>query len=142
MKADPTQDTYFYITGWIFIGLFAALLFILYGLHFPLLHTVPPCMFHALTGLYCPGCGGTRAVFALLHGQVIRSLYYHPIVLYVAVFGGWFMITQTIARISRHKICTGMHYRSVYVWITIGLIAGNFLFKNALLLFTGNALMG
>lgn len=30
----------------------------------------PPCMFHQMTGLHCPGCGGTRAMHALLHGRV------------------------------------------------------------------------
>ncbi len=30
---------------------------------------LPPCMFHRLTGLNCPGCGGTRAVQALLRGD-------------------------------------------------------------------------
>ena len=24
-----------------------------------------PCLFHTVTGYYCPGCGGTRAVCAL-----------------------------------------------------------------------------
>ena len=28
---------------------------------------LPGCPFHALTGLYCPGCGTTRALHALLH---------------------------------------------------------------------------
>lgn len=28
------------------------------------------CPIRALTGLYCPGCGSTRAVFALAHGNV------------------------------------------------------------------------
>ena len=28
------------------------------------------CPFHAATGLYCPGCGMTRAVFASLGGNV------------------------------------------------------------------------
>jgi hypothetical protein len=27
----------------------------------------PPCLFHKLTGLNCPGCGATRAVHAMLH---------------------------------------------------------------------------
>ena len=34
----------------------------------------PPCLFHALTGLYCPGCGGTRAVYQLLHGHILPAL--------------------------------------------------------------------
>ena len=29
----------------------------------------PVCLFHKLTGWNCPGCGGTRAAYALLHGQ-------------------------------------------------------------------------
>lgn len=44
-----------------------------------------PCLFRFFTGLYCPGCGGTRAVKALLSGKILRSLYFHPFVLYVVV---------------------------------------------------------
>jgi Protein of unknown function (DUF2752) len=29
----------------------------------------PICVFHEMTGLNCPGCGGTRALYALLHGR-------------------------------------------------------------------------
>ena len=29
-----------------------------------------PCLFHLVTGAYCPGCGGTRALLALLHGRL------------------------------------------------------------------------
>ena len=29
----------------------------------------PPCPFHALLGILCPGCGGTRALAALLAGH-------------------------------------------------------------------------
>lgn len=29
-----------------------------------------PCVFHALSGLPCPLCGGTRAVRAILHGDM------------------------------------------------------------------------
>lgn len=34
----------------------------------------PPCVFHKLLGLYCPGCGNTRALAALLHGDIAGSL--------------------------------------------------------------------
>lgn len=32
------------------------------------------CPFHAVTGWYCPGCGGTRALGALLHGDIPGAL--------------------------------------------------------------------
>ena len=29
----------------------------------------PICLFHRITGWNCPGCGGTRSLYALLHGD-------------------------------------------------------------------------
>lgn len=34
----------------------------------------PPCFFHQLTGLDCPGCGAQRALHQLLHGNLIAAL--------------------------------------------------------------------
>ena len=34
----------------------------------------PPCLFRALTGHPCPGCGTLRAFHALLHGDVAGAL--------------------------------------------------------------------
>lgn len=39
----------------------------------------PPCPLHAWTGLYCPGCGSTRALHALLHGDVAQALAMNPL---------------------------------------------------------------
>lgn len=35
----------------------------------------PTCVFHDLTGLYCPGCGSTRALYQLLHGNFLAALH-------------------------------------------------------------------
>lgn len=34
----------------------------------------PACPFHALTGLYCPGCGGLRMTHDLLHGDLAAAV--------------------------------------------------------------------
>ncbi|MGO8764888.1 MAG: DUF2752 domain-containing protein [Limisphaerales bacterium] len=34
----------------------------------------PTCLFHQLTGLNCPGCGATRSLYALLHGNLSIAL--------------------------------------------------------------------
>ena len=36
------------------------------------------CAFHVLTGLPCPGCGLTRGLCALAHGQVYEAWAFHP----------------------------------------------------------------
>lgn len=35
---------------------------------------LPACIFHSWTGLYCPGCGSTRAFYELLHGHLVAAL--------------------------------------------------------------------
>jgi hypothetical protein len=35
---------------------------------------MPLCTFYATTGLYCPGCGATRATHDLLHGHLLSAL--------------------------------------------------------------------
>lgn len=37
------------------------------------------CPLKLLTGIPCPGCGTTRAVFAMLNGDVIQALMINPI---------------------------------------------------------------
>lgn len=37
----------------------------------------PRCPFYALTHLYCPGCGATRAIAELLHGHVAAALHFN-----------------------------------------------------------------
>ena len=39
----------------------------------------PPCPFHQLTGLLCPGCGATRAFAALAAGHPAEALRLNPL---------------------------------------------------------------
>jgi hypothetical protein len=54
----------------------------------------PVCQFHRLTGLNCPGCGMTRALYALLHGNFYDALHDNALfvggIIFFAVRGAWF----------------------------------------------------
>ncbi len=39
------------------------------------------CPLHALTGLYCPGCGTMRALHALFNGEIVAALGYNPLMM-------------------------------------------------------------
>ena len=102
-----------------------------------------PCVFRMFTGLYCPGCGGTRAVKALLRGQIGMSLYYHPFVLYLTVWIGFEVLVWLIHIIRRWSGKTDwwkerflLRYR---YWAIGGLavILLNWIIKNGILIFWG-----
>lgn len=54
-------------------------------------HFYPLCPFYALTHLWCPGCGGTRALYQLLHLNFAEALHYNALVAVAApLFLMWF----------------------------------------------------
>ena len=99
-----------------------------------------PCLFQELTGLYCPGCGGTRAVKALLKGDVITSFLYHPLIIYVILVAAIFAFSYILyAKTKNPKF--RLHFDNKYAYIGIGIIVINFVVKNYLLIFEGMDLL-
>ena len=41
---------------------------------------LPACAFRRITGLYCPGCGGTRCTKHLLNGDLPGALAMNPVI--------------------------------------------------------------
>jgi hypothetical protein len=69
----------------------------------------PRCPFYALTHLYCPGCGGTRALAELLHGHVAAALHFNaaitlllPVLLWY--FGKMYWTAQQENRVEWPKL--------------------------------------
>jgi Protein of unknown function (DUF2752) len=65
----------------------------------------PVCQFHRLTGLNCPGCGMTRAFYALLHGNFSTALHDNALFVFalgiLAIRGGWFGWNEFRGRANR-----------------------------------------
>ncbi len=48
-----------------------------------------PCPIHLSTGLDCPGCGATRALYSLLHGDLPAALHYNALAIAFVPFFLW-----------------------------------------------------
>lgn len=103
-----------------------------------------PCLFHQMSGLYCPGCGATRAVQSLLEGHFISCFFYHPFVFYCFVLYVLFMGSHTLEQVQRkwhhapkkspHKsfFVRGLDFKVVYVYLGILIILVQWIAKNTL----------
>jgi hypothetical protein len=68
-----------------------------------------PCVFHELTGLYCPGCGITRAALSLLRLDVAQAFKYNPLVFVLLPLYAIYLVTkQKQLRLTSNGIMAGM----------------------------------
>lgn len=95
-----------------------------------------PCIFHLVTGVYCPGCGGTRAVKAFLRGNFADSFRYHPLIVYTVLVVVLEAVTWALAKVLRRP---GLHIRHYdwFVYLGIAIIFINWFWKDYMLLARG-----
>jgi len=55
------------------LGILIIILFITYNFRIP-------CIFHEITGLHCPGCGGSRAIVSLLKLDIYQAFRYNMLI--------------------------------------------------------------
>ena len=94
------------------------------------------CAFYSLTGLYCPGCGGTRAVYSVLKLNILDAIRYNVTV----PFGIFVYIYYNVrAFIAALKNDTEYRKKQKYCLciVLVAVLLLNFVLKNALLIFFG-----
>ena len=93
--------------------------------------TISNCWFFSEYHIYCPGCGCTRALIALLHGNLLQSVYYNPAVAYTVGLLGLYLTTQTVQRLRRGR---GWALRYADWWFPglVSILAVNCLLRNIL----------
>lgn len=78
-----SEDIFYQLGKWIFYPAAAALLLFKY-FDISILQKMPGCAFYKHLGIFCPGCGGTRAVYYLANGRLLEAFAAHPFVPYAA----------------------------------------------------------
>ena len=84
------------------IVVFCALVY--YYTHNPAVSPYPPCPFYYITGLYCPGCGSSRALHQLLHGNLLMALDLNPLMVLSIPFVLYLLISTADIRIRGKRI--------------------------------------
>ena len=59
------------------------------------------CGFYKFIHMYCPGCGGTRAFYHLMHGHIFTSFIMNPFVIYTIVDYIIFMINTILVKTTK-----------------------------------------
>lgn len=122
------------IDDYVYVSIFLTIvfLFIIYIIYRML--GQPPitqCLIYNKTGIYCPGCGCTRAFINMLQGNIIQSLKYNPTVIYSTIVIGIYMSSQSIGRIFGIKEERYiMKYKPIYIYIGIVILMGTCIIKN------------
>jgi hypothetical protein len=98
------------------------------------------CPFHDFVHLYCPGCGGTRAMIALFRGQLVHSLLCNPLSAYLAV--GFFCFDGVVLRRILRDEPRVMRLPIWYFWVLLAIAVVNFVLRNVLLVYFGIDYLG
>jgi len=60
----------------------------------------PACTFHRLTGLWCPGCGTTRALHQLLHGNVAAAFRFNALSMSMLPVAGYLIVRGDVSTLK------------------------------------------
>ena len=63
-----------------------------------------PCIFHELTGLYCPGCGITRLLFSLFELNFYQAFRSNPLVFILLILSIFYLLIKVILKIFNISI--------------------------------------
>nr|WP_200799460.1 DUF2752 domain-containing protein [Williamsia sterculiae] len=90
---------------------------------------IPVCPTKALFGIDCPGCGGCRMIYALLHGDVPAALHYNAVALVGVVLLMTAYVTWIVGRVRGRRLPGWQHLRYAPA-VTLVVIAVWFVIRN------------
>jgi hypothetical protein len=84
------------------------------------------CPFLAATGLACPGCGTTRALRALMHGEVAAAFAFNPLLFVLGPLTA-VVLALSFLRIGNHE---SARVRTVLLWLMPAIAVAFWIWRN------------
>ncbi len=83
-----------------------------------------PCMFHQITGLYCSGCGASRALRSILHLDFYQAIRYNALfVIAFPFFGGYFsFLGYSYIRYGKDKVSQRISMKIIWAFIVAAIL--------------------
>jgi len=126
MQSDMDNIIFWWSIGALLCGL------VMYGVSFLAveLFGLPRlnCGFYSLTGIPCPGCGGSRALLNLIHGRAWTALRYNAFAVYCCVVYTVYFLSNTISRLSGGKY-RAMRFRESYMFLGLVILILQYVYK-------------
>ena len=116
--------------GWIVLAAAALLLFLVGKGVLQLPSVEGGCVFRKYLSVYCPACGGTRAVIELSHGNLPASFAYHAAVPLAAAWILWFQLSHLIEYASGGRLRMGLRLCPGWLIFFVMLFIINMIVKN------------
>ena len=89
----------------------------------------PACPFRTLTGFTCPGCGSTRGLHQLLHGNLIAAFELNPLLILSLPFLLYALLSYT-SNVFRGQPIQKNALPAKYIWALFVVVLFFWIFRN------------
>ncbi|HKN56960.1 MAG TPA: DUF2752 domain-containing protein [Amycolatopsis sp.] len=90
---------------------------------------LPVCPTKALLGIDCPGCGGMRMAYSLMHGDIPAALHYNALSLVIVLLFVWSTVAWAVGRLRGRWVRSWLHWRAT-PWVMGVVLALWFVIRN------------
>lgn len=89
----------------------------------------PLCPFRLLTGLQCPGCGTTRALHEVVHGNFLAAFMLNPLLLIASPFLVWAFLRYSLT-VMQGGVPRKNALPAAYIYTIFFVVVGFWIFRN------------
>lgn len=85
-----------------------------------------PCVTREALGVYCPGCGDTRALHALTHGHILTAFDYNLLFPFIVVILAWYYLVGLTTLFFRKRVMWIPQSLPTWAAVMIGVVIASF----------------